>query len=218
MITCDQFVSEGKGTNAYTIGCFSRFMFTSNNDNCLKVNPDSRRYWVVDVSSELKGDATFFNELSAHMDDPHTRHEFYSLLKARDIDHVDWIKDRPITEGYEEMAALNMPYEHQFIKAMVVEAAEQQGVRSCTLDVLRDEFRAWQVRAHGSERQHDTSALKFAHKISKLAWNPERHTGFRGIVKSRDMYGVKYAFDAAELVNEMRAKRWITQDDCIKRV
>jgi predicted P-loop ATPase len=60
MITCDEFQSEGKGTNAYTMSCFARFMFTTNNDNCLRVNPDSRRFFVVEVSSELKGDTDYF--------------------------------------------------------------------------------------------------------------------------------------------------------------
>lgn len=36
MITCDEFVSEGKGTNAYSIACFARFVFTTNNSNCMR--------------------------------------------------------------------------------------------------------------------------------------------------------------------------------------
>lgn len=80
MITCDEFVSEGKNTNAYTIGCYSRFIFTTNNDNVLKVNPDSRRYFVIDVSSELKGNTEYFKGLSAHMENPHGRYEFYRRL------------------------------------------------------------------------------------------------------------------------------------------
>ena len=55
MITCDEFQSEGKGTNSYTMSCYARFLFTTNNENSLKVQPDSRRYVVIEVSSTLKG-------------------------------------------------------------------------------------------------------------------------------------------------------------------
>ena len=75
MITCDEFVSEGKGTNSYAIACFARFLFTTNNDNALKLTPDGRRYYVKEVSSALKGDYEYFRKLSAHIDDPHSRYE-----------------------------------------------------------------------------------------------------------------------------------------------
>lgn len=52
MITCEEFILEGKGTNSYPINCFARFIFTTNNENCVKVNPDSRRFVVIEVSSE----------------------------------------------------------------------------------------------------------------------------------------------------------------------
>ena len=42
---------------------------TTNNENCLRVNPDSRRYVVIEASSALRGDTAYFRELSRLIDD-----------------------------------------------------------------------------------------------------------------------------------------------------
>jgi hypothetical protein len=97
MITSETFVSEAKGVNAYTVNCYARFIFTTNNENCLRVNPDSRRYVVFEVSAALKGDTAYFKRLSAFIADEHARYEFYTFLLARNIADRDWINDRPIT-------------------------------------------------------------------------------------------------------------------------
>jgi hypothetical protein len=63
---------EGKNANAYSLKSIERYIFT----NPVKVSADSRRYVVMQVSSEMRGNAEYFTELSSCIDDPHTRHEF----------------------------------------------------------------------------------------------------------------------------------------------
>lgn len=221
MITCDEFVSEGKGTNAYPIACFSRFIFTSNHDNPVKVNPDSRRYFVIDVSSELKGQTAFFTELSRHIEDEHVRYEFYHCLMDRDIQRVDWINHRPITCDQAAMAVMNLPYEHQFFKHLVMETAKQQAAaqdegappkRSLMLDAIHALFEEWLVRMRVASK-HDMSALKFAHKMLRLVWCPEKHTGFRGLTKERITKGTRYHLDIPVLLREMQVKNWLSADE-----
>eukprot|EP00798_Chlamydomonas_sp_ICE-L_P031717 gene31717-biopygen6570 len=119
MITCDQFECESKGVNAYTMQCFSRFIFTTNNDNCLRVNPDNRRYVIIETSSVLKGNTEYFNHLSGLIDDAESRVAFYKFLMARDIKGVEWIRSRPATTYMSQMVSMNLPYEHQFILHMI---------------------------------------------------------------------------------------------------
>eukprot|EP00798_Chlamydomonas_sp_ICE-L_P004489 gene4489-biopygen22200 len=119
MITCDQFKCESKGVNAYTMQCFSRFIFTTNNDNCLRVNPDNRRYVIIETSSVLKGNTKYFNHLSGLIDDAESRVAFYKFLMARDIKGVEWIRSRPATTYMSQMVSMNLPYEHQFILHMI---------------------------------------------------------------------------------------------------
>eukprot|EP00798_Chlamydomonas_sp_ICE-L_P002908 gene2908-biopygen8742 len=128
MITCDQFECESKGVNAYTMQCFSRFIFTTNNDNCLRVNPDNRR-----VQSRV-----------------------YKFLMARDIKGVEWIRSRPATTYMSQMVSMNLPYEHQFILHMIQGlSVEHNNVVDSIIDyspsvsikaeTLFDQFNDWPI-------------------------------------------------------------------------
>lgn len=218
MITCDEFQSEGKGTNSYTMSCYARFMFTTNNENCLKVNPDSRRYAVIEVSSAMKGDTEYFRELSRMIDEPSSRHAFYMYLQSRDVSQVDWINDRPVTEYLLQMVGMNMPYEHQFVKHLVLTTYHEarlkerldSPVTKQTSDLMYEDFVGWLAANHV---RYDTTRTKFGIRMTKLVRNEERHTGFHGMKKTRCGMGVVYRLDVRRLVAEMREQRWVSPDE-----
>ncbi len=216
MITSDQFLSEGKGSNAYPVSCFARFVFTTNNDNCLKINPDSRRYVVVDASSEMKGNTQWFNHLSAHIDDAHGRYEFYRLLMDRDLRGIDWINSRPVTTAQLDMIELNMPAEHQYVMHVVSQAfhaPECIASIKLRLDDLFKGFQTW-FAASFPNRQFGFSNKKFGISLTKLIWAADGNTnGFKGILKTRHGAGVVYEFKVDRMVQEMVDKRWAPPGD-----
>jgi hypothetical protein len=217
MITCDEFQSEGKGTNAYTMSCFARFIFTTNNDNCLRVNPDSRRFFVVEVSSELKGDTDYFRRLSTLIDDPNARRVFYDYLVARDLVSVDWINDKPSTDYFAEMVSLNLPYEHQFFKHVVLQEwfqsrHEVARVTKRKSDELFQEFTAW-LKTIGANARCDVTAIRFGFKLSKLVYSSERRTGFRGLTKKRSGGGIVYVLDIKALAPELVERKWMSREE-----
>jgi hypothetical protein len=213
MITGSEFSSEGKGSNAFTLQCYARFLFTTNNDNCLKINPDSRRYVVFEASSASKGDTEYFKRLSAHIDDDHTIHEFYAFLMARDLSKRDWINDRPITQFYMDMVEQSMPFEHAFVKDMVLQhRASGSAVYREGCDALLAEFRLWLDLNGPKQRPYETNLKKFGLRMSKLTSDHVSSGGFASIQKSRRAQGMVYAFDINELYVEMQAKRWISPD------
>lgn len=192
MITSSSYSSEGKGTNAFTLRCFARFVFTTNNDNCLKIKSDSRRYVVFEVSMARKGDDDYFDRLSAHMGDEHTQHEFYKFLMGRDISKRRWIRDRPITQGYTQMVEANMPYEHAFLKEKVENLrAAKQTEHTRGAEEMASEFQKWLLdNGPGPNgRPYDTNAKKFGGKLSKLTADNVSTGGFKGLVKRRCMHG-----------------------------
>ncbi len=77
MITATKFTLEAKGCDLVEMNCYSRYIFTTNNDNVVKVSSDSRRWVVTEVSSKLKGNTEYFKELSRHIDNPGGRVAFY---------------------------------------------------------------------------------------------------------------------------------------------
>lgn len=224
MITCDEFQSEGKNTNAYTINCVARFMFTTNNDNCLRVTPDSRRFVVIEVPSELKGNTAYFKRLSAYIDDEHTCYEFYKHLMARDISSVDWINDRPVTQYLLDMIDMNLIYEHQFYKSIILDAYHKLNDATSTSGApiitfssgdLFKQFDHWITNSFSGSGSdpYRTSDRKFGRKISDLAWSDKRKTGFKGLVKEHSNKGTLYVFDIRQLVNEMLEKRWLSDHE-----
>ena len=239
MITCDEFVSEGKGTNSYAIACFARFVFTTNNDNCLKVSPDSRRFFVKEVSSALKGNFEYFKRLSAFIDDEHGRYEFYRMLMERDISNIDWINNRPVTDYMLTMIDLNLPLEHQFVKDMVLRAFHSPAVQPVhaagsdaaaagqpsrrvkvvQMEALFNKFMDWATQRLGaaSPSLAGMNDKKFGLRMSKLVWTADANTtGFSGIVKERKGAGMVYQFDIDKLAQEMVEKRWAAPDDFVR--
>jgi hypothetical protein len=217
MITCDEFQLENKGVNAYTLSCCARFIFTTNNDNCLRVNPDSRRYVVVEVSSALKGNTEYFRELSRVIEDPMSRRAFYEFLMARDVSTVDWINHRPVTEYLLQAIAMNLPYEHQFLKDLVLRTYREENARRIdshlvkrTSDELYDEFTAWLAL---NRVRYETSRVRFGMKVSHLVRNDAKMIGFVGLTKTRRGHGTMYMLDVRKLIAEMREERWLTAEE-----
>ena len=215
MITSETFVCNAKCIHPYTIECFARFMFTTNNDNCLKVESGSRRYQVIEVSSELKGNTEYFRRLSDIIDDPHSQHEFYLHLMSRDISGRDWINDRPLSSSFADMVIANLPYEHHFVRDVVLASRANETIK-VQLDDFFQQFVAWlrEKVVVGSSRAHDTSVHKFGTKMTKLVKTDKNSAGFASVWKKRVNSGIVYVIDAGAMRREMLDKHWITIADC----
>jgi len=216
MITSDTFVCNAKSQNSYSIECYARFIFTTNNDNCLKVESGSRRYQVINVSSELKGNTDYFKDLSAIIDDPHSRYEFYKYLMDRNISSRDWINDRPLTESFTDMVSMNLPFEFHFIKDLIMsQDVDQNDKLTRTAEELFQQFNAWMqvnVVSEQARARHNTSSIKFGVTLSKLVATDSNRAGFKSVIKSRKAAGVLYTFDIAGMQREMVEKHWVTSD------
>jgi hypothetical protein len=121
MITCQTFNYEQKGVDPITMRNFARVIFTTNNDLCIKLTSNSRRYVVFEASSEKVGDNKYFAEYSEYMDDPRNQKAIIEYLRSVDISKVNWIKDRPISDAYRAMqqqcAEIHIRFlEHLYLK------------------------------------------------------------------------------------------------------
>lgn len=217
MITSDTFVCNAKSQNSYSIECFARFVFTTNNDNCLKVDSGSRRYQVIQVSSELKGNTEYFKALSAAMEDMHNRYELYRYLLARDISGRDWVNDRLLTESFAEMVSLNLPYEFHFVKDLIMAHDDPENpTLTLTSEELFNRFNEWLQAAVTSEQaraRHNTSSIKFGVTLTKLVASDTNRAGFRSVSKTRKRVGIVYTFDVAGMRQELLDKHWVLPED-----
>ena len=237
MITCDQFISEGKGTNSYPMSCFARLIFTTNNSNCVRVSSDCRRYVIAEVSSELKGNTAYFKRLSELIDSPTTRSDFFASLVARDVSRVDWINDRPITQHYVSMIQQGLAPEYRFIKSVVLEAAA--AVAAVVADAahafpaapaagrthresvasLFARFKLWLVDTSSSTRPvYEITKERFGTRISELIAPPDAplppgSQKMRGISKAKTRVGIDYVFKLDVLLSEMVRTKWLLLED-----
>lgn len=210
MITCDEFQCEAKNVNQYPMNCFARFIFTTNNDNCLKVSADNRRYVIIHASSELRGNTEFFKELSDLIDDASVLRSFFDFLMKRDISNVDWINDRPVTDYMLEMIDANLSYEEEFIKSKILDLNRRgRGLVSVGSTELFTEFVAWLQQNFTMNNTYNTTAKKFGRKVTSVMWCDTRQSGFKGLTKDRVTQGVVYVFDTPLLMNEMAERRWV---------
>lgn len=213
MITAPTFVCEGKGKDAVTARCYARFVFTTNNDNVLRVNPDSRRFVVFDVSNELVGDTAYFNRLSAHIEDPHGRHEFHRYLMAVDLSNTNWTSDRPITEYYRRMVELNLDREYQFLKSQVLLPAHYVRKASVTMlaRTMFNEFKEWLIETSTSGTpRYETTETKFGNKMGALVSGSGM---MPGVTKKKTEKGWRYNFEVNVVCQAMSERKWISAED-----
>jgi hypothetical protein len=212
MITSDTFVWEAKGRDGVQMRAYDRFIFTTNSQNCLKINPDSRRFVALEVTSELKGNAAYFKGLSSHIADEHARYEFYQLLMQRDIDGIDWINGRPLTLYYDRMVEMNLPREHQFIRDHVIMPAYSAGVPTVetTAAQLFGAFQQWLVDSSSGSSGYSTTINKFGQRLTDLTSGSDAMPGVSKPLRSSYK---AYAFDVDVVIQQMVARKWLATAD-----
>lgn len=202
MITSETFVCEAKGENAVMIRCYDRFIFTTNNDNPINLTPDSRRFVVFDVSSELKGNTAYFRELVAITADPHVRYEFYQHLMRLDISGMDWQNDRPKTLGMMRLMASNSPCEYRYVRDLLAEAqARGENLLTVGSDALFDGFVSWISQQHISK--YETNRIKFGIRMAKII------EGCTSIKKTKSNRCAVYHFDVEVGMADLVKRGWV---------
>lgn len=62
-ITAERHNHEDKGVKAFSVQNFNRFVILSNSTNSVKLDASSRRYFLVDTSSEKVADKAYFDKI-----------------------------------------------------------------------------------------------------------------------------------------------------------
>ena len=225
MITSSSFVCEAKGRDAVTQRCYDRFMFCTNNVNVLRINPDSRRYVVFEVSSERVGDTQYFRELSAHIDDADTRRLFYKLLMARDLSGRDWMNDRPMTAQYRQMVQLNLPREYEFLRdEVLLKAYHEIGAqaRGATVRVQSSRLFEMFVRyldrersaAAGGGSTYSASQKMFGMRMTALCEG--KGEAMAGCSKRAASDGQNYIYEVEVACAAMVQRMWVDSDALVR--
>ena len=114
LITEPYIQQETKNVQPVEVRNFGRYLFFSNNDNPLKVDPTDRRFVIFRCSDDKANDTEYFGELRYALSHPPTIREAYDYFIENAWSRTDLMRNRPITEQYRDMQKMNQPLRLQF--------------------------------------------------------------------------------------------------------
>ena len=100
IITSSHLNYEQKGVDPISIRNYARLIFTSNNEMCVKVTENDRRYVIFETSNEKIGDQVYFQGLAEYMSDKRNQKAIIEYLRSVDIKGYNFITSRPVSETY----------------------------------------------------------------------------------------------------------------------
>lgn len=116
---------EQKGIDTITLRNCGRYVFTTNNDNAVKIQPRERRLFCMESSSVHKSDYLYFKNLKSKMDDEKVIRAFYEVLMKINLTNYDFENQRPKTELYKSMSNSNIPiiaiYLEEYVNEMCMD-------------------------------------------------------------------------------------------------
>jgi len=181
---------ERKGVDIYDMKCYTNFVFTTNNDNPIKISATDRRFVVFDCNDARRGDEDYFTNLVNHMNDPKWARAMYQdAFYGDDIpcNPCAFSKARPITSYYKEIQRINIP---NWAKYVAVKSID--GEKECHANDFYRTYTYWaDASGYGQTKLTQTG---FALKIKKLD----------GIEIKRSN-GIKYKFDWMKVVAYLKS-------------
>jgi hypothetical protein len=98
LITDDMLVIEAKGVDAINVPNMLHVFMTTNESWAIQAGPESRRYFVLDVSDVRRGDADYFKALFAQVKDDRAIAGMLHDLLAMDLSEFN-VRGFPVTDA-----------------------------------------------------------------------------------------------------------------------
>ena len=118
-ITEDTLTMNAKYMRPITIKNHARTIITTNKPNPIPIDTKSadRRYVVFQTTDKyLTKSGKYWTGLHNQLRKPKCMSALYQFFMKLDVDNMNWIKGRPITDAYKQMCALYSPIEALFFE------------------------------------------------------------------------------------------------------
>lgn len=188
LITDDMLTINSKGVGSYTIHSYHRFMYQSNNENCIKTTKGGRRLLIVRASDEKCGDKEYFGHIYDLLKDDNvikTIYEWFKNLEGLESFHK---LPLPITEFQEGMNELSVSPIEYWLK----EWAETCDTDKISTNDMSKLFVLWYEKTYN--RSCKTSTVSFGVQLGNLI----RKNKWAGIEKKHSNKGYYYSVDVNE--------------------
>jgi len=103
-----------KGRDPRICNNYSKIIFNTNNDFPVKIAYDDRRFFICDCQQEVPP-KEYFDRLVRIKSDKNVLKALYEDFMTTDLTGIDWIRDRPVTEAYEDLRMASLPTEIMYL-------------------------------------------------------------------------------------------------------
>ena len=115
-ITRNKINIERKGKDPITLNDATHYIFLSNNNNPVKIPPDDRRFFCIEVGEDNRNDTDFFSKVKKELDNKEYIKSFYNYFINTDYKNYSFYDNRPDSESYELMRETNIPVLVRFLE------------------------------------------------------------------------------------------------------
>lgn len=164
-ITGERMEYEQKGKQTISLLNCSNYVMTTNNENPVKLDTDDRRYAVLECSKKLVGNAWYFQELRAYVEDDANIGALWQFFTEWDLTKINLVKDRPMSQLYADMKMLGADKELLFLGSLVQSNTKNFEKKA---DEMYDGFRTW-LHESGFPDYKPRSKISFGMYLKKVS-------------------------------------------------
>ena len=204
IITSEDIRLEKKCKDILVLKNISNLIFTTNNINPVKIDPDDRRLVTFKCKSVRAGDKAYFNGLGMHMYKDATARAFFQFLLLRDLSNYpfDFQGDRPLTEHYMDSKTLSLPIVPRFLSGLVNSGFANAGLTNPA--PLKNLFASCTGMCAKGRYNFGMSDKTFSSQLKNYSES--------GVKKGRNEHGTTYTFQLEELKAELIFKNHYDPD------
>jgi len=126
MLTRSKDIIEPKGKDSYEVNDYKNYIFTTNNENTLKIELYDRRYMLIECNEEKKN-KEYYEELAKILKDDNKKKSIFNYLLYRDISNIDL---HPINTDYKRRLLIcNLESYNKFYIDYIAKIADQDDNR-----------------------------------------------------------------------------------------
>ncbi|USE00697.1 hypothetical protein JKJ11_00990 [Vibrio sp. SCSIO 43133] len=133
LITESTVTIEAKGKDAIEVDSYHRFMMCTNNDWAVPQTQDERRFFVLEVSDEVKQNKEYFSQLYSDIKSDEAMGQLFNFLKNYDIEPYNLSK-APKTAATQQQIMESLPSEGVWLKSLLDDGSLIDGNASYDLD------------------------------------------------------------------------------------
>ena len=172
-ITADTNSIERKGIDPYKQTNHIAYIFLTNNDNPIKIEPGDRRFCGIECNNDICNNGTYFKALKTEMDSGKYDKAFYNFLLSIDSDNYDFTENRPITKFYEDIQELNKPIHISFLEDYIINNEKENDSIEISSSLL---FASFNNYVEKFRFKNQLTITKFIIDIKKIEGIEQRKT------------------------------------------